>query len=56
MNDMWLSQEFLNANNASKQGTFLQKFIETGMFSYFIEQRVQQSAYESYYQFFDSCF
>ncbi|KAL4510582.1 hypothetical protein ABPG72_004736 [Tetrahymena utriculariae] len=55
MSEIFDTREFLNFHKSSKQGTFLQKFTETTMFSYFIETRTQISPFEPYYQFFDIC-
>ncbi|EGR27899.1 hypothetical protein IMG5_187430 [Ichthyophthirius multifiliis] len=55
MSEIYDIREFLNYHKSSKQGTFLSKFVETGIFSYFIETRTSISEYEPYYQFFDIC-
>lgn len=53
MSEILDTREFLNFHKSAKQGTFLQKFVETTMFSYFIETRTQISPFEPFYQFFD---
>jgi len=52
--DVFDTKEFLAINKANKQGTFLSKLVETGLFSYFIETRCMQSKFDAEYQLLDN--
>lgn len=55
LKDLFNIPEFLIANKANKEGTFLSKLVETGLFTYFIETRVINNKYEDEYKFIDQC-
>ncbi|KAM3127570.1 hypothetical protein pb186bvf_020317 [Paramecium bursaria] len=54
-NNQFDIKNFLLSHKQEKQGSFLQSFMDTRLFQYFIQQRTSLSPNESLYQFFDKC-